>query len=297
MPAQSGGHGTRQRVIAILLGLFVGLVVYQGYEWLRFPPGFEREAIKYNPPIWNPTPLAAAVALIISPSCGAIWYCPPVLLGCGGLMRSWREDRLWASSVLLACIGFFATICMFAFFKGNIAWGPRYLTPVFAVLWLFTPPIVSRARSVNVAILLALGFVVQLLALSTDPHRVYIVNNARPDALFVSSELYYHLPTSHLFARPAEIVEVLTSDAVPTEASPAPSPTYALPPPGSELIEQSVARRYAVFADFRPWWCWQRHLPPEDRPVDLIATAELLLTVAAIGAALTICTWKPRSLT
>jgi hypothetical protein len=57
--------------------------------------------------------------------------------------------------------------------------------------------------------LLGLGIIVQLLALTTDPHRVYIVNNARPDALFYGDSLYYHLPTSHLFARPFEIWDVL----------------------------------------------------------------------------------------
>ena len=127
------------------------------YEWLRFPPGYERPAIKYNPPIWNATPLAAAVALIVSPSCGAIWYCPPVVLGFAGLMRSLRSKRCWALSVLIACGGFFASICLLAFFKGNIAWGPRYLTPVFAVLWLFTPSAAAVAGRFRTGLVLGLG--------------------------------------------------------------------------------------------------------------------------------------------
>jgi hypothetical protein len=124
------------------------------------------------------------------------------------------------------------------------------------------------------------------LALTTDPHRVYIVNDAPPHALFESNALYYHLPTSHLFARPGEIWDVLTSDAKPTSPSPAPSPTYAMPPPGPELIDAAVARQYHVFASLRPWWCWQRHLDPTDRPVDIARTAGLLLAVAAVGMAL-----------
>jgi hypothetical protein len=277
-----GGEKVRARLAAMIAGVAFGLVVYQAYEWLRFPPGFERPAIKHNPPVWNATPLAAAIALIISPTCGAIWYCPPVLLGYAGLMRSLRSERIWAASVLVACTAFFGSVCVLAFFKGNVAWGPRYLTPIFAVLWLFTP----RERNLKTGVLLALGFVVQLLALTTDPHRVYMVNHARPDALFYSNTLYYHQPTSHLFARPAEIWDVLTGMTEASEASPAPSPTYALPPPGNELIEPSVARRYWVFAALRPWWCWQRHLDPAGRPVDIGRTACLLLLAAAAGLVL-----------
>jgi hypothetical protein len=292
--AAFGGAKVGARLVAIVAGVTAGLIVYQAYEWLRFPPGFDRPAIKYNPPVWNSRPLAAAVALVISPSCGAVWYCPPVVLGFAGLLRAFKSDRFWAASVLVSCSLFFASICALAFFKGNVGWGPRYLTPVFAVLWLFTPPAASVAGRLRTGLLLGAGLVVQLLALANDPHRVYIVNDARPDALFYDDSLYYHLPTSHLFARPAEIVDVLTSVVRPEAASPAPSPTYALPPPGSELIEPSVARRYWVFAALRPWWCWQRHLDPPERPVDLTRTAALLLAVGAIGGVLL---FGPRSMT
>jgi MFS family permease len=283
-----GGTRVRGRLTAIIAGLAIGLIVYQLYEWLRFPPGFERPAIKYNPPVWNSNPFAAAVALIISPSCGAIWYCPPLILGFAGMQRAYRSERIWPMSVFLACAGFSASICVLAFFKGNIAWGPRYLTPVFAVLWLFTPAAAARAGRFRTGLLLGLGVIVQLFALTTDPHRVYIVNHARPDALFYDNSLYYDLRTSHLFARPGEIWDVLTSDAKPEAASPAPAPTYALPPPGNDLIQSSIARRYYVFASLRPWWCWQRHLEPADRPVDIARTAALLLAIAAFGAGLTI---------
>lgn len=293
LPVLALAKGRRQ-VLAVLAGVAVGAVVYQGYEWLRFPPGYERPPIKYNPPIWNETPFAAALALVVSPSCGSIWYWPPVLLAVGGMVRALRSNRLLTWAVVVACVAFIASICVLKFFKGNIAWGPRYLTPVFAVLWLYVPTAAGIAGRFRTAVLLGLGLLVQLLALTTDPHRVYIVNGARPDALFYDNTLYYHLPTSHLFGRPDEIWDVLTSDARPEAASPAPSPTYAMPPPGNELIEPSVARRYWVFASFRPWWCWLRHLDPAERPVDIGKTVLLLLGVAAVGFVLTL---SPRSRT
>jgi hypothetical protein len=282
------------RFLAIVAGLVIGLVVYYFYEWLRFPPWYERPPIKYNPPVWNPNPFAAAVALLVSPACGAVWYCPPVILGLAGVIRAYRSDRVWAGSIMIACAGFFASICAFAFFKGNIAWGPRYLTPVFAVLWLFTPAAAAVAGRVRTRLLLGLGVIVQLLALATDPHRVYIVDKFPPDLLFMDYAFYYDLRTSHVLARPAEIWDVLAHETYPDKISPAPSPTYALPPPGDDLIYPDMARRNRIFASLRPWWCWQRHLAPADRPVDIGRTAALLIGVAAIGAMMTI---RPRSLT
>ena len=290
---------TTARQVAILAGAAVGLIVYQGYEWLRFPPGFERPTVKWNPPMWAENPLAAAAALLVSPVCGATWYCPPVVLGFAGLMRSLRTERAWAPSILIACGGYFAFICSLAFFKGNVAWGPRYLTPVFAVLWLFVPAAAAVAGRLRTGILLSLGLVTQLLGLSTDPHRAYIVAGIPPHVLLYENSAYYDWRLSHLVTRPGEIWDVLTNDDDASESSPAPTTMYALPLPDMKLIEPSVARRYHVFADFRPWWCWQRHLDPADRPVDLAAAAALLLAVAAAGITLGLAGAKPspRSLT
>jgi hypothetical protein len=277
---------TPARLAAILAGIAVGLVVYQFYEWLRFPPGYQRAVANWSPPVWNDTPAAAAAALLVSPSCGAFWYCPTVLLGVAGLVQSFRVERRWATSVIIACAGFFAVLCALRFFKGDITWGPRYLTPVFAVLWLFVPSAAAAAGRMRTGLILGLGLVVQLLALATDPHRAYIVADFPPHVLLFTNAAYYDLRLSHLFMRPDEIWDVVTSEAEPEAASPAPTPTFALPLPDTKLIEPSVARRYHIFADLRPWWCWQRHLAPAERPVDIGRTAGLLAALGLIGAAL-----------
>jgi hypothetical protein len=213
-------------------------------------------------------------------------YCPPVLLGVAGLVQSFRVERRWAASVLVACGGFFAVLCALRFFKGDVAWGPRYLTPVFAVLWLFVPTAGAAAGRVRTGLILGLGLVVQLLALATDPHRAYVVANVPPHVLLFTNVGYYDLRLSHLFMRPGEIWDVMTSGAEAEAASPAPTPTFALPIPDAKLIDPSVARRYHIFADLRPWWCWQRHLTPAERPVDIGRTAGLLTALGLIGAAL-----------
>ena len=104
MVAALGGPRTRARLMTISAGVVVGLVVYQLYEWLRFPPGYNPPVPKWSPQVWNGYPFAAAAALIASPACGAIWYFPPVLLGVAGLIRCLRVERIWGGSVLVAVL-------------------------------------------------------------------------------------------------------------------------------------------------------------------------------------------------
>src|SRR5205814_2287201 len=45
LAAAIGGAKAPGRLAAIVAGVAVGLVVYQLYEWLRFPPGYERPPV------------------------------------------------------------------------------------------------------------------------------------------------------------------------------------------------------------------------------------------------------------
>ena len=132
------------------------------------------------------------------------------------------------------------------FFKGDVAWGPRYLTPVFAVLWLFVPTTAAFAGKLRTGLVLGLGMVVQLLSLATDPHRAYIIADIPPHVLLYEDAAFYDLRLSHLFMRPGEVWDVLSIADTTEAASPAPTPTFALPLPDLKLIEPSVARRYVV---------------------------------------------------
>ena len=55
------------------------------------------------------------------------------------------------------------------FFKGDPSWGPQYFTPVFALLWIFTPACSTLLSRRLTAGFLVLGFVVQLGALASIP--------------------------------------------------------------------------------------------------------------------------------
>ena len=112
--------------------------------------------------------------LTVSPAAGVFWYCPPILLGLAGLWRGLRTERPFAVAVAVSGIVFFCFVASLSFAKGDPAWGPRYLTPLYAVLWLFVDRGAIGLRTRDVGCLLILGFVVQVMALTVDPERLHV---------------------------------------------------------------------------------------------------------------------------
>ena len=278
------------RFVIVCLGVAAGVALYQGYDRYKFPPetlALRAELFRRNlGPFWSEHPFVNLLALVLSPGGGFLWYCPAAILGLVGL-AAWRcPDRRLCGAVAVACSGFLAFVSCLAFAKGDVCWGPRYLTPCCALLWLFAPDGVPRLARRWVVGLLAAGFLVQVLGLSVDPHRRYIQLGMPAGYSHFHPEIYFDLRVAHLSSRPAEIVEIL--QAGPAEAfTPAPRPTFTLPNvndyyPGGETDEapaegRRAVQKYRVLNSFRPWWHSQLGLVPELRPVDLGATLVLLV--------------------
>jgi hypothetical protein len=285
--AQPGQHRRLllERMALVLAGLTLGIAIYEGYEWYKFPPGstadHARILAQYVPP-WPGTPFIAFVVLLISPAAGVFWYCPTLVLSLRGIGNWLRQRKAFTLSLLAAALGFTAFICSLIFFKGDLSWGPRYLTPIFALLWVFVPTAAARCSRRYALSLLGLGFLVQILGLSVDYHRLYV-------ELRFSSGFYQHCPqvylypqAAHLVNRPREIYEILSTQETASAFSPTRLPTAATPCP--EFFERGpeAVRKYHFLNSFRPWWLSMRFLPAHKRPVDLLKTTALLL-VAALG--------------
>jgi hypothetical protein len=157
---------------------------------------------------------------------------------------------------------------------------------VFAVFWLFTPAAAARLHVGRVAVCLGLGLVVQLLALTLDPHRLYIRVGLQPKVLLAYPEFHFDMRASHLLQRPREVYEVLTSPVRSEQFTPAPRPTYAIPLPDPLVDDAESLHEYHVFNSLRFWWACQWYLPPDERPVDLARALAILLGLAASGAGL-----------
>jgi hypothetical protein len=169
-------------------------------------------------------------------------------------------------------------------FKGDPTWGPRYLTPPFAVLWIFVPLGARMLRQRVTVTLLVLGLLVQLGALSVDPHRLY-VQHRLPSVFYLEHPwLYFHPAISHLANRPREIIEIASGRGGRAELfTPSPSLTFAFPVLNYVENGPEGIRKFHILNSFRPWWISQRYLTPAQRPVNLRSAFMWAATSMIIG--------------
>ena len=289
------------RLAVILAGVGVGAAAYVGYDWYKFPGDIKAshaELLKqysrvYVSEYWRPP--AAVVELIAGPASGMIWYAPAVLLGVfGAIGRARQGERRTVLAIAVAAavvIGFVICLC---FYKGEPSWGPRYLTPLFAVAWLYAPDGLSALGRRVAAVLLTAGCAVQVLGLSVDPQRLYIDRGLPPGFPAEYPMLHFRWELSHLINRPREIIETWT-DPRPPEFTPMGEPTTATsvllptdPDPDRQVeLRREMVRRYQVYNGPRFWWASQPHLPADRRSVDL-AEAGLMFAAAAAAGSLTL---------
>jgi hypothetical protein len=297
-PGQPRGTVAR-RWLAAAGGMALGLLAYAAYEAYKFPPGHEAahavELLRYFPN-WPGKPLTNLAALAISPSAGVLWYCPPVVLAAIGC---WRRAGRLRGPLLAALAVFVLFIASMTIFKGDWAWGPRYLTPVFALLWLFAPDGAAGLPRRAVAILLAAGLLVQVLALSVEPQRLYIQRDLPSAFGAMAPILYFDTRNAHLVNRPREIAEIWRLRGADfSEYTPAPSPTYTIPILDNAPRGPGVVRRYRLLNAYRPWWASQIYLPAEKRPVDIawgLAVQGLLLAAGVCLILRSLIASEPRT--
>jgi hypothetical protein len=259
------------RIALVLAGLAIGIAAYKGYDLYKFPPESIKghaELLKKYAPVWPGDPVAALSALALSPATGVFFYFPPLLIALHGV-RAWYVAERWLClSIATATVIFVGFISSITFFKGDPAWGPRYLTPVFALSWIFVPAGVQFLRRRVVVSLLLAGLIVQLGALSVDTQRLYIEQRLSSAFYLDNLWLYFHPAISHLANRPREIVEILARREERAEFfSPAPSPTFTFPALDYADRGPGAIRKYHVLSTFRPWWCSLPYLPEKERPV------------------------------
>jgi hypothetical protein len=278
----------------VIVGALVtlGVAGYKGHDFYKFPPGSTAshvELMKQYVPFWAANPLIALLVMSCSLSAGVLFYNPPLLICISGIRTWWQGEKLFCLSLLTATAIFIFFISFLTFFKGDPTWGPRYLTPIFAVLWIFAADSSRLLRKWVVAVALGLGLFVQIMGLCIDPHRLYI-EHSLPSAFYVSAPGLYFDPTiSHLLNRPREIVEVLSSRANRADYySPSGTPTFAFPV--IDFVEKGPMgiRRYHVLKGFRFWWASFLYLDPSSRPVNITSSVILLVGMAGLGLVLQI---------
>ena len=283
------------RAGTVALGLVAGVSLYLAYDAYKFPPGTKELHASLLRQYISPWPGNIAVGLLcltFSPAAGLPFYAPTTVLGLVGLKDTAARLR-WTLSISIAL--FVTFIASMSFFKGDPAWGPRYLTPVCALLWLFAPAGASRWRPMTSASILFGGLVIQLLALSVDPHRLYIERRLPSAFGAVAPVLYFDVRNAHLLNRPREIVEVWRARHENGEMfSPVSPSTFAFPIIDRTESGPEAVRKYQILNSFRPWWISQTYLPPAERPVSIAWAVPTLASLAAVGALLLgLALWPP----
>jgi hypothetical protein len=278
----------------VTAGTLAGGLAYLLDRWLKFPPGttgeHEELMAMYLPGSWFGNPVAALAGWALSPGAGVWWYCPTLFLSIAGFVVWYRREKRFTTALTLAVAVFVLFFAAIPFYKGDPTWGPRYLTPVFSWGWLLAPAGAARMGRRLVALFLAVGLLVQGLALSVDPHRLYVQRGLPSGFGAVAPWLYFDSRISHLLNRPREIGEVLAARDRQAEAfTPSPEPTFTFPvidPPYLPETGSGAVEKYRVLNSFRPWWSSQQYLPPEERPAALGATATLFVGGLLAGLAL-----------
>jgi hypothetical protein len=124
-------------VIGPLLGMSAGILLYMGYNYIRF------ESIARSGQSYDRFQLLGVVArfigLLISPGAGGglFWYCPPTLLAFVGFRYAFKKGKhLEFLLVMGTFLGYLCLHSLWVFRGWN--WGPRLLVPALPVLMVLT---------------------------------------------------------------------------------------------------------------------------------------------------------------
>ena len=160
------------RMVMIVALFQVSVAFYLGYHFYKFPPGStagHAEILKFYPPVWSGRPEVALLAMSVSLGAGVPFYNPAILICLADHKACWGREKLFCVFLSAASAVFVLFISLLTFFKGDTAWGPRYLTPIFAVLWLFAPAGCRILRKWMVVVALGLGLLVQIMRFASIP--------------------------------------------------------------------------------------------------------------------------------
>jgi hypothetical protein len=128
---------TVRRVLPFLAPLVAAMVVIGLFDLVRFGSvlntGYNIESVRAAVRVWPPEGI---LGLLVSPGKSLFLYSPLAVLGMIGLVVLGRRRTAVALLLALIVVGQVLTVGVLAIWPGDLAWGPRYLVPVAALLVL-----------------------------------------------------------------------------------------------------------------------------------------------------------------
>jgi len=282
------------RYLWFLGGVSAGVLVSFAYNDLRFGSFLDNgkmHALSQRHPVWG-NPISGLPTLLVSPGKSIFLYSPPLILCILGIRLLWRR----LPQVAIAIVGTSATLILFMSFYaglgGDFCWGPRYLTvlvPLWAVVFPFVP--IGRARRDFVFAVIALGLLVQTMAVLVEPQRFFFEHGL--DDLFWAEDQWTYFKRSALLARVSELSS-LSEGPPPTAHFLTSAPrsewfTYAIlgtPPDVPRAMSPVWMRKFKIFYLPRPWPLAMTWIRPAQRPINLGLWLWSLFSVALMGSGL-----------
>ena len=286
------------RLLCFLTTVGVGLALSFAYNDLRFGSFLDTGKLRFvtrraYPLLGNP--LAGFVTLLLSPGKSVFLYSPPLILGVLGIRHLWRRKPEVGTAIVAASTILLLFISCISFAGGDWCWGPRYLV-VLLPLWALAFPFMVRERRLQrnlVVVIVGLGLVVQVLALSIEHQRFFFQRGLND--FFWSEDPWFYCKHSALFARVSEVISLkdgLPPTAQEFNAIPIPEwSTYTIlgpPPKMPRSLAPQWMRHFKIFYLPRPWPIWMWQVKPDLRPISLEAWLAGLCGLGLLGITLVV---------
>jgi hypothetical protein len=304
-PAQPSGSPPASRLrgalrIALCLAPFLGL--YVGYNLWRYgsPLSFAgriQVVRDQGMPVWG-DPGAALLGLTLAPEKGLLWFAPLTVAGLAGLQALWQRHRALGTGVLLCAVLTLLILSPLSAWRGDWAYGPRYLHGVAPLLHLGLPAALFMAwarrggRRLLLLLLCAFALTVQLAGVAIPTYRHFLrhgmdlhcLYGVRPPPPDVPPQWLSHLrqaPAVFAHTR-AWLDEADVLGRAPIRLNPA-LDLAAAPMSPNEVQREGPAwaERYATFDTLPFFWVYYDLASGGHLRLPLRALALLLLLAAA----------------
>jgi hypothetical protein len=178
-----------------LLAAVIGWMNFQRFGG-PFATGYsdQAEGVRFR------LPFDGIAGFLFSPGKSIFIYSPPVLLGLFGWRRLFRDHRRLATSIVVGALCFFLFEASWQNWEGGWCWGPRHIFQLTAFLMMgVTPFFLAPAprkrliRMLGIPVILALGFIVQLIGVSADFVKAIHLLSPTEIPLTIYNPAYSHL--------------------------------------------------------------------------------------------------------
>ena len=281
------------RYTLFLAAAACGLALALAYNEYRFGSWFNDGKLNnVNFPLFG-NPIIGFLTLLVSPGKSIFLYSPPIILGILGYAELRSRVPALAKAVAATTVVLVLFLSCISFAGGDWCWGPRYLIPLLPLAALAFPFAKFKMRREAIVLVVALGLLVQVLALSVENQRFF--NEEGLSAYFWADNPGFYLTHSALFSRFGEVLSL--REGLPETArsfAAVPLPTYSLfgaPHPDESSVWM---RNFQIFYLPRPWPFWMTYLEPSTRPISIGPWIEGLAGVSFLGASLVFLGFRAR---